>query len=227
MISGPGRGCRGWLAISGAVDVPIVLGSRGTDLRANLGGLEGRALRDGDTLPLGNNSELSRVWLDHLRAERIASWSAPATWSSPHRAEPILQIIPGSDWDRFTDSSRRFLIAETFVVSSDSDRMGARLEGPALKTNEEKDLTSEAVVPGTIQVPPSGLPIILLGDCQTIGGYPKIAHVITVDLAIAAQLCPGSRVRFAEVSIMSAHELLLERETEFERFRLGLTLRGS
>ena len=84
------------------------------------------------------------------------------------------------------------------------------------------DLVSEAVAPGTIQVPPSGKPILLLGDCQTIGGYPKIAHVITVDLAIAAQLRGSDEVRFREVSLADAHQLLLERERNLEQFRRGL-----
>jgi antagonist of KipI len=102
--------------------------------------------------------------------------------------------------------------------------MGVRLDGPEVKRKEETDLVSEAVAPGTIQVPPGGKPILLLGDCQTIGGYPKIAHVITVDLGIAAQLRAGDSVRFLEVSLQDAHRLLLERERDLERFRIGLSL---
>jgi antagonist of KipI len=100
--------------------------------------------------------------------------------------------------------------------------MGIRLDGPRLERSQDADLLSEAVAPGTVQVPPSGKPILLLNDCQTIGGYPKIAHVITVDLPIAAQLCPGDRVRFSKVSIHDAHALLLERERNLEQFRHGL-----
>ena len=100
--------------------------------------------------------------------------------------------------------------------------MGIRLDGPELKRTEDVDLLSEAVAPGTVQVPPNGRPILLLNDCQTIGGYPKIAHVITVDLPMATQLCPGDRVRFTEISIRDAHTLFLERERNFEQFRLGL-----
>jgi UPF0271 protein len=96
--------------------------------------------------------------------------------------------------------------------------MGARLDGPELKRNEDVDLVSEAVAPGTLQVPPGGKPILLLGDCQTIGGYPKIAHVITVDLPIAAQLRPGDQVRFREVALADAHQLLAERERNLENF---------
>ena len=102
--------------------------------------------------------------------------------------------------------------------------MGARLDGPELKRINPGDLLSEAVAAGTLQVPPNGKPILLLGDCQTIGGYPKIAHVITVDLPIAAQLWPGEAVRFHEISLAEAEDLFREREEDFSRFRLGLSL---
>jgi antagonist of KipI len=119
------------------------------------------------------------------------------------------------------------LITAPFTVTPDSDRMGARLDGPNLDLVETGDLLSEAVTPGTLQVPPNGKPILLLGDCQTIGGYPKIAHVITVDLPMAAQLWPGDMVRFHEVSLAEAQERLRERENDFARFRVGLSLQMS
>ena len=100
--------------------------------------------------------------------------------------------------------------------------MGIRLNGPELERREDVDLLSEAVAPGTVQVPPNGQPILLLNDCQTIGGYPKIAHVAGVDLSIAAQLCPGDRVRFAEVSLNEAQAQLLQRARHLEQFRRGL-----
>lgn len=102
--------------------------------------------------------------------------------------------------------------------------MGARLDGPELERIDATDLLSEAVAPGTLQIPPNGKPILLLGDCQTIGGYPKIAHVITVDLPIAAQLWAGDPVRFHEVSLARAQDFLREREEDFARFRIGLSL---
>jgi antagonist of KipI len=214
-------GCRCWLAISGGIDVPVVLGSRSTDLRANFGGLEGRTLRDGDVLPLLTQPESSPP------ATGISSWTAPHDWVSPASRHPNLRFVRGVDWSRFDDVTiQRFTIHE-FNVSSDSDRMGARLDGPELKRKDETDLISEAVAPGTIQVPPSGKPILLLGDCQTIGGYPKIAHVITVDLGVAAQLRAGDGVRFCEVSLQDAHRLLVERERDLERFRIGLSLQRS
>jgi antagonist of KipI len=112
----------------------------------------------------------------------------------------------------------------SFAVTPDSDRMGARLDGPELERIDATDLLSEAVAPGTLQVPPNGKPILLLGDCQTIGGYPKIAHVITVDLPIAAQLWSGDPVRFHEVSLAEGQDLLRERGEDFARFRVGLSL---
>ena len=217
----PQIGCRGWLAISGGVDVPIVLGSRSTDLRANFGGFDGRALRDGDVIPLGPRPG------SPIPATRISSWTAPHDWVSPARLNPILRFVRGMDWTRFNAATIQRLTSEPFTVSPDSDRMGVRLTGPELSRADNVDLISEAVAAGTVQVPPSGQPILLLGDCQTIGGYPKIAHVITVDLGIAAQLRAGDRVRFSEVSLDDAHRLLLERERALERFRIGLSLRNS
>ena len=211
-------GCRCWLAISGGIDVPIVLGSRSTDLRANFGGIEGRALRDGDVLPL-------RTWPGSpAPATGISSWTAPHDWTSPASRHPNLRFVRGVDWTRFNASTLQRLTSEPFAVSPDSDRMGVRLDGPELKRVDETDLISEAVAPGTIQVPPNGKPILLLGDCQTIGGYPKIAHMITVDLGVAAQLRAGDGVRFSEVSLQDAHRLLMERERDLERFRIGLSL---
>jgi antagonist of KipI len=223
-IGRPQIGCRAWLAISGGIDVPAVLGSRSTDLRAQFGGFEGRTLRDGDVISLGTSRRSSRLV---GTTEAISSRTAPHDWVSPAAPKPILHFIRGIDWSRFNASTLQRLTSEAFSVSPDSDRMGVRLEGPELKRLDESDLISEAVASGTIQVPPSGKPILLLGDCQTIGGYPKIAHVITVDLGIAAQLRAGDHVRFSEVSITDAHRLLLERERDFERFRVGISLQGS
>ena len=218
----PKTGCRCWLAVSGGIDVPLVLGSRSTDLRASFGGFEGRALRDGDAIRLG-----ARPTSPIPATIEISSWSAPKPWSQPATDTPTLRFVRGADWARFNASALQRFTSEPFAVSPDSDRMGVRLAGPELRPTDDAELVSEAVVPGTIQVPPSGQPILLLGDCQTIGGYPKIAHVITVDLGIAAQLRAGDVVRFSEISLAEAHRLLLQRERELERFRIGLSLHDS
>jgi antagonist of KipI len=213
-------GCRCWLAISGGIDVPVVLGSRSTDLRARFGGFEGRVLRDGDILTLGPRPESPPP------ATGISSWAGPHDWVSPAKRYPVLRFVRGADWDSFNASTLQRLTSEAFNVSPDSDRMGVRFDGPELKRQGKMDLISEAVAPGTIQIPPGGTPILLLGDCQTIGGYPKIAHVITVDLGVAAQLRAGDGIRFSEVSLPDAHRLLVERERDFERFRIGVSLQS-
>jgi antagonist of KipI len=215
-------GCRCWFAISGGIDVPAVLGSRSTDLRASFGGLEGRTLRDGDHVSLGESQRSETA-----ATAGISSWTGPHDWVSPAKQYPVLRFVRGVDCDRFNASTLQRFTSEAFAVSPDSDRMGVRLDGPELKREKETDLISEAVAPGTVQVPPGGKPILLLGDCQTIGGYPKIAHVITVDLGIAAQLRADDGVRFAEVSPQDAHRLLLEREHDLDRFRIGLSLQRS
>jgi len=218
----PQIGCRSWMAISGGIEVLSVLGSRSTDLRAQFGGFEGRTLRNGDQLRLGGSRQSQPSV-----TERISHRTAPHDWILPAKRHPILRFIRGLDWNRFSASALQSLTSEAFTVSPDSDRMGVRFDGPELKRQDSVDLISEAVAPGVLQVPPSGKPILLLGDCQTIGGYPKIAYVITVDLGIAAQLRAGDHVRFSEVSLADAQQLLLEREREFERFRVGLSLQDS
>jgi antagonist of KipI len=216
----PQIGCRAWLAVSGGIVVPAVLGSRSTDLRAQFGGFEGRTLRDGDVIRVDGRRGPS------ISATTISSRTAPHDWILPAKRDPILRFVRSCDWGRFRPLMLKRFTSEVFTVSPDSDRMGVRLEGPELKRFDESDLISEAVSPGTIQVPPSGKPILLLGDCQTIGGYPKIAHVITVDLGVAAQLRAGDHVRFSEISLTDAHRLLLERECEFEHFRIGISLQN-
>src|SRR4030095_149877 len=167
-------GCRCWLAISGGIDVPIVLGSRSTDLRANFGGLEGRILRDGDRLQLGASRQSQTA-----TTGRISPWTAPHDWASPASRHPLLRFMRAIDWERFNASTLQRFASEAFTVSPDSDRMGVRLDGPELKRDKENDLISEAVAPCTVQVPPGGKPILLLGDCQTIGGCPQTTHTIT------------------------------------------------
>ena len=226
VVDPPKVGCRAWLAISGGVDVPPVLESRSTDLRGDFGGLDGRALRAGDVVPLGsapNDKEENRGFPADAA---ISAWSAPAGWSTTARENPLLRFVRGMEWNQFHSSAHEALAAQPFLVSQDSNRMGARFESPVLWREDQRDLISEAVMPGTLQVPPSGKPILLLRDCQTIGGYPKIAHVISVDLPIAAQLRPGDQVRFREVSLADAHRFLFQRERDLGLFRVGLETRG-
>lgn len=219
---GPSQcGCRVWLAISGGVEVPAVLGSRSTDLRCGFGGHDGRALRDGDELSLGKATAVAPD------AARVAPWGAPPEWAQTAMSTPIMRVVRGAEWERFERKARNAFLETPFTVSAQADRMGVRLEGAELSRKSKREMLSEAVAPGTVQVANNGQPILLLGDCQTIGGYPKIAHVITVDLPRAAQLQPDDIVRFEEVAPAEATALFIQRETDLQLFRVGLVLRTS
>lgn len=213
----PQHGGRAWLAISGGINVPEILGSRATDLRAHFGGWEGRALRDGNELPLGVESELCARVRDEI-PDHVSDWSAPRFVARGK----LLRIIRGKNWD---DNIGAKLLAQKFRIAMDSDRMGLRLEGEEIASASRRELVSEAVTPGTVQLPPSGAPVVLLQGCQTIGGYPKIAHVITVDLGYAAQLQPLDEVRFELIELEEARQLLRKREREIALFRAGLEAR--
>ncbi|MGB9155064.1 MAG: biotin-dependent carboxyltransferase family protein [Chthoniobacterales bacterium] len=213
----PQRGGRAWLAISGGINVPEILGSRATDLRAHFGGWEGRALRDGNELPLGVESELCARVRDEI-PDHVSDWSAPRFVARGK----LLRIIRGKNWD---DNIGAKLLAQKFRIAMDSDRMGLRLEGEEIASASRRELVSEAVTPGTVQLPPSGAPVVLLQGCQTIGGYPKIAHVITVDLGYAAQLQPLDEVRFELIELEEARQLLRKRQREIALFRAGLEAR--
>jgi len=211
-------GGRAWIAIAGGIDVPSVLGSRSTDLRSGFGGFEGRALRDGDVIPLGKTAQADADM-------RLANWSAPVEWAQSGLRSAVLRIVEGSEWDEFVPEAQTAFLKEPFTVTAKADRMGARLEGAQLRRTNQWELASEAVAPGAVQVAHDGQPIVLLGDCQTIGGYPKIAHVISVDLPRAAQLRPNDTVRFQKLSFAEAGTLFAERERDLQRFRVGLSLR--
>ena len=206
---GPARsGCRGYVAVAGGIDVPVVLGSRSTYLRGSFGGFEGRALHDGDRLTV---AATSRRVAEHWRIDlRIV----PA-----YSAEPTVRVVRGAQADEFG----RVLYGTEFKILPQSDRMGVRLGGPRLaRIGGQEDLVSSAVAPGTVQVPPDGQPIILMADAQTIGGYPKVAHVINVDLPLVAQLRPGDRLKFAEITLAEAQDLAREREHVLAMLHEGL-----
>lgn len=200
-------GCRGYLAVAGGIAVEPVLGSRSTYVRGRFGGHEGRVLRDGDVLPLSPASRHigEHWWID----ERIL----PA-----YSASPVVRVIDGVHANQFDAAG----LQARFRVSTQSDRMGVRLMGPALKRHPTRDLISLPVAPGTIQVPPDGQPIVLLADAQTIGGYPQVAHVASVDLPLMAQLRPGDSVQFRRITLAEAHELNAAQERMLALLREGL-----
>jgi len=184
-------GCRCWLALQGGIAVAPVLGSRSTVLSAGFGGHAGRALRPGDVLALGEESRPSR----RLRARRPAfDNTAP------------LRLVAGPQVGCFDDRGLAALFGATYRVAPTSDRRGIRLDGPAV-THARAELPSQGVLPGAVQVPPDGRPIVLGWDGPVTGGYPVVGTVITADLGRLAQLRPGDAVRFASVDVRTARAL--------------------
>ncbi|UNO50956.1 biotin-dependent carboxyltransferase family protein [Alicyclobacillus acidoterrestris] len=221
-------GCRAYLAVEGGFRVPMVMNSASTYLKAAIGGYEGRALRQGDVLQMGDAVERPLIAKGTLsvmaRESRFAypNWSVSKDMLPRYQGNPVLRVIPGGQFEDFTEASRKVLLGERFEVSSRSDRMGYRLSGPSLELTEQVELISEAVTAGTVQVPSDGNPIILLADRQTIGGYPKIAQVIQADLPIIAQVRPGQRVGFELVTLDQAQRWLREQHQNINRLKASL-----
>jgi biotin-dependent carboxylase-like uncharacterized protein len=182
----------GYLAIAGGIALPGQLGSLSTHVRSGLGGLRGRAIRPGDVLPL-------------------AAGQAPAGQENAlAAAEPSpgpLRVVLGPQDDYFTAEAIEAFLGCEFTVSLRFDRLGYRLAGPVLNHAKGFNIVSDGVVPGCVQVPGDGQPIVLMRDCQPPGGYPKIATVITADLGRLAQSRPGTAVRFRQVGIAEAQLL--------------------
>ncbi len=232
----PRRGCRAYLALAGGFDVPPVLGSRSTDVRSGIGGLDGRPLREGDVLFGGSPSRDAADLMRRLPAVSAAREEHDAAGRTgrpyvPHACArrgggPVeLRVVPGRSWASFAPHAQRTLAEATYTVSTAADRMGLRLDGPALERTETGEIVSHGVVPGAIQVPADGRPIVLGIDCQPTGGYPVVAHVIRADLGKLAQLRPGDRVRFRIVSSAEARRLFRQLERELRRTEAGIRLR--
>ena len=185
---------RGYVALAGGIEVPPVLGSRSTYLRGRLGGLEGRALRRDDVLRLGGAAPGRRR-------------AVPSTAIPDWRSEPVLRVVLGPQADRFTDEGIDAFLGATYEVLPQSDRMGARLQGPRIAHARGHDIISDGIALGAVQVPGDGQPIVLLVDRQSTGGYTKIATVCSFDIPSVGQAKPGQRVRFSAVDVVEAQQL--------------------
>jgi KipI family sensor histidine kinase inhibitor len=192
-------GARVYLALAGGIDVPPVLGSRSTYTRGGFGGFEGRALQVGDMLAIGSS----------------VPGPAPATAPDlplPQGHEQTLRVVLGPQADHFSDATIAEFLSTPFQISTDADRMGYRLAGHPLKHQGSAEIVSDGIVLGSVQVPPHGNPIIMLADRPSVGGYPKIATVITADVRLLAQCRPGMRLRFQKVTVAEARQALLAQE---------------
>ncbi|MFZ2445374.1 MAG: biotin-dependent carboxyltransferase family protein [Syntrophobacteraceae bacterium] len=199
-VDAGGAGLRTYFAVSGGIELPPVMESRSTYLRGGFGGLDGRALRAGDELPLG------------ARPGKAKDAPAPAALIPSYSPEPLLRAVPGPQDDRISPEGKAIFFSKWYAVTTRADRMGIALSGPVLDLPGGADIISDGTCPGAVQVHGNGQPTILGADCQTTGGYVKIAVVISSDLPLVAQLAPGDRVRFEEIDLWRAREIYLRNE---------------
>jgi antagonist of KipI len=202
-------GCRCYIAFKGGIQLEKVLNSYSTCLPAKFGGFQGRALKKGDKLNLHN------IKKDSFKI----NWQLSIYFYQQLFNQTPIRFIKGRQYELFDHSSIEQFKMSAFLLTSDSNRMGYRLEGPELKLLEQQEMLTEGVAFGAVQVPPNGLPIILMADRQTTGGYPKIAQVASVDLPRLAQLKPGDLIHFSEITIFEALDLMMNRERELNVLR--------
>lgn len=215
------KGSRAYVAIAGGIDIPEVMGSKSTYLRANIGGFKGRALQKGDVLTLTNSNDLEYENSETNKKNKI-SWSINYNELINFSKHQVIRVIQGTEYDRFDKEIQHNLWTEVFTISVQSDRMGYRLEGISLSLSKNFELLSEGVTFGTIQIPPNGQPIILMADRQTTGGYPKIGQVISADLPTLAQLQPTATIQFKEVTLEEAEHAFIQNEQKINLIKKAI-----
>jgi len=211
-------GSRCYLSVKGGFAVDPWLGSRSTNLAAHSGGIEGRRFEAGDRL--------------HFRAAHPSNMCVTKGQISDslipnYSGSPTVGIIPGAEFDELGKQGRSHFLSTEFKVTGRSDRMGYRLSGESITLSKPREMISSAVPAGTIQLLPDGQLIVLMADHQTTGGYPRLAHVITHDLPLLAQLDPNDRVTFKETDINTAEELLLRYENDLSFLRAACRLQSN
>ena len=209
----------GYLAVLGGLAVPVVMGSRSTYLRGGFGGWQGRVLREEDVLPVGSSMPVGsstpvsvqtpRGWKERagrwLPVDKRPNYAEAAHMNAAHTAAARIAVVEGPQEEAFTSEAREAFYQATYTVSATSDRMGYRLDGPRLEHSGSAELISEPMTWGAVQVPANGLPMVMMSDRPTSGGYAKIATVARAALPLLAQAMPGSgRVQFYRVSVEEA-----------------------
>lgn len=207
------QGARAYLAFAAKLAIPEVLNSYSTHFLAKFGGLNGRQLKTGDVIELTDCQSPSPA-----SAYVTAPLARSKLLASPFSGKYLLRCTTSVETEQFTPQQLQQFYATKYTVSSASNRMGLRLEGSALTELPAQNMTSSGLLPGSIQVPPDGLPIVSSVDGQTIGGYPRIANVISADLFALGQLIAGDQINFIQVNIKQAHEMLDSQHTWLNRF---------
>ena len=226
------EGCRSYIAISGGLNLPKILGSYSTYLRAKFGGFKGRALLANDTLSTVNaSSSIAQQLQKKLSDKAFGDWFIQPNWTLEpqpymiYQEQDVIRAMRGMEHDLFHPDSHEYFWQGKFQVTAQSDRMGYRMLGSTLELSEPQEMLSSAVTFGTVQVPPQGSPIILMADHQTTGGYPRIAQIISTDLPKLAQVQPGKTIQFKEVSLQDAQALYLKQESDIEQLKSALSLK--
>jgi antagonist of KipI len=201
-FAGVQSGSRSYMALAGSVDVPVVLGSRSTYTRSKLGGFEGRKLQAGDVIHVGGERPVLPGGALHL----------PTAHRPVHGGAPVLRVVLGPQDDRFTPSGIETFLSSTYTVTPQSDRMGYRLSGPRIEHVRGPDIVSDGAPFGAVQVAGDGVPIVLLADRGTAGGYTKIAIVIGPDIPKLAQTVPGDMVTFKPITLDAAYQAVRDQE---------------
>lgn len=206
------RGCRtgsrGYIAFSSYLDIPVVMGSRSTNMKCAIGGLKGRRLFNDDYLGF----RIKRRYLPYYLSRSLEL-------NEFDQQEVTLRVVMGPQDDCFTRQGRETFLTAEYTVTSDFDRMGCRLEGPFIGYEYSTDIISDGIAFGAVQIPSHGKPIILLADRQTTGGYAKIATVATVDIPKLVQQKTDNKIRFEAISVEQAQQLLLDEMREMNDFR--------
>ena len=201
-------GSRGYIAFSSHLNVPVVMGSRSTNMKAAIGGYKGRRLVDQDYIMFRQK----RRYLPYFLSRTLEL-------SEFEKDKVTLRVVMGPQEEKFTKEGRETFLNSEFTVTSDFDRMGCRLDGPFIAAKETSDIISDGMAFGAVQVPSHGKPIILLSDRQTTGGYAKIANIATVDIPKLVQLKTDGKIRFQAISVEEAQQLIWEEVKEMEGFR--------
>lgn len=196
-------GMRSYLAVARGFDIPEVMGSMSTNLKCKLGGFMGRKLQAGDKIPLRHSIDISV----------FGKRSIP--YENNYENSVTVRVITGPQDDYFTDKGIETFLSSEYTVSDKSDRMGVRLEGDMIENKNGVDIISDGITTGSVQIPASGTPIIMMADRQTTGGYAKIATVISSDLKKIAQARPGTKIRFEKVTVQEAVKLKRKEERKF------------
>ena len=201
-------GSRGYIAFSSYLDIPVVMGSRCNNLKSKIGGFKGRKLHDEDYISF----RIKRRYLPFFLSRKL-------DLDEFDQEEAELRVVLGPQCDMFTKDGIHTFLSETYMVTSDFDRMGCRMEGPFIASKNGSDIISDGIAFGSVQVPSHGKPIILLADRQTTGGYAKIATVATVDIPKLVQRKTDHKIRFKAITVEEAQKLYLEEEKEYVAMR--------